>query len=425
MTTPLAPRPSQPIQTRLREKIRTGLNDAELLRTARNLSLSLHLRCGPQGCRISVTEGRLALDTMTVTDQPEITITAAQAEWERLIQSPPPPLYNSFTALQIANPAFQVDGDPLLIAQARALLECMFERIIEVPLRPAKPVIRDPALITGHYSDLRLGSTYCRVYHEVAGSGAVPVLFLHTAGADGRQYFDQLSDTELGAAWRLHAPDMPFHGRSMPVEGWDWGEYCLTAGIYRDWVCAFLEQVVGGPAILVGGSMGAAIALVMAAERPDLTLGVVALEPPFRSRGRQNPFQMHPAVHGGLHNAAFVRGLMAPTSPLDHRRRAGWIYSQGAPGIYPGDLAFYSEEFDGAETGPAIDSNRCPVALLSGEYDYSATPADGARLASHIPGALHLVMAGLGHFPATEDPDTFRPHLLRGLQHVCEHMILR
>src|SRR3712207_7469655 len=53
--------------------------------------------------------------------------------------------------------------------------------------------------------------------------------------------------------------------------------------------------------------------------------------------------------------------------------------SQGAPQIYTGDLAFYSDEFDGAVVAPRIDAAQTPVALLCGTYDYSATPEDGAR----------------------------------------------
>jgi pimeloyl-ACP methyl ester carboxylesterase len=204
----------------------------------------------------------------------------------------------------------------------------------------------------------------------------------------------------------------------MPPDTWDGGPYTLTSAIYRAWVSDFIETVIKAPALIVGGSMGAAIALVMAAERPDLTRGVVALEPPFQSKGRRNPFQDHVGVHAGLHNSAFTRGLMSPTSPLPRRRAASWIYTQGAPGVYRGDLAFYSDEFDGAQVGPRIDTARTPVALLSGTYDFSATPEDGARLAATIPGALHLVMEGLGHFPATEHPALFRPHLMKGLAHV-------
>lgn len=163
--------------------------------------------------------------------------------------------------------------------------------------------------------------------------------------------------------------------------------------------------------------MGAGMAMVLAGARPDLVRGIVAIEPPFQSKGRRNAYQHHVAVHGGLHNASFVRGLMSPTSPEADRRRAAWIYSQGAPGIYTGDLAFYSEEFDGALVAPRIDAAKTPVALLCGTYDYSASPADGAKLAALIPGAKLDVMEGLGHFPMCENPNLFRQHFLAGLIH--------
>ncbi len=196
----------------------------------------------------------------------------------------------------------------------------------------------------------------------------------------------------------------------MPPLDWDGGAYRLDGATYRAWVVAALEHVVGEPAILVGCSMGAAIALVAAAERPDLLRGVIALEPPLRSPGRRNPYLAHAAVSGGAHNAAYVRGLMSPLGPEGHRRRAAWIYAQGGPGVYTGDLAFYSEEFDGHVTGPQIDTGRVPVTLMTGEYDYSATVADGEALAALIPGSRFVPMPGLGHFPMSEHPDLFRTH---------------
>jgi len=93
----------------------------------------------------------------------------------------------------------------------------------------------------------------------------------------------------------------------------------------------------------------------------------------------------------------------------------------GCPGICPGDLAFDSEEFDGDATARQIDARSLPVTLLSGVYDYSATPKDGARLAGLLPGALHLTMQNLGHFPMCEDPATFRPYLMRALELVGAH----
>ena len=355
----------------------------------------------------------------------DIRIAASEDAWWRLLADPQPPRHTSFTALQIANPDFDVSGDPALIAQARATLDRLVEGLSEPSVAPATAYETDLGQITGRYAMVDVAGTPHRYYYEKAGTGKLPVIFLHTAGADSRQYLWQMADVELARRFRLFAPDLPYHGRSMPPEAWDGGPYYLTAARYREWVAAFIEQVVGGPALLIGGSMGAAIALVMAADRPDLTRAVIAVEPPFRSPGRRNAFQDHVAVHAGLHNSAFIRGLMSPTSPLAERRAASWIYTQGAPGVYRGDLAFYSDEFDGSLVGPRIDAARTPVALLSGVYDFSATPEDGAKLARHIPGALHLIMERLGHFPTTEHPAMFRPWLLQALDHVSARLEAR
>lgn len=355
----------------------------------------------------------------------DIRIAASEDAWWRLLADPQPPRHTSFTALQIANPDFDVSGDPALIAQARAALDRLVEGLSEPSAATATAYETDIGQLTGHYAMVDVAGAPHRYYYETAGTGELPVIFLHTAGADSRQYLWQMADVELARRFRLFAPDMPCHGRSMPPAAWDGGPYYLTAARYRAWVAAFIEQIVGAPALLIGGSMGAAIALVMAADRPDLTRAVIAVEPPFRSSGRRNAFQDHVAVHAGLHNSAFIRGLMSPTSPLAQRRAASWIYTQGAPGVYRGDLAFYSDEFDGSLVGPRIDAARTPVAMLSGVYDFSATPEDGAKLARHIPGALHLVMEGLGHFPATEHPAMFRPWLLQALDHISARLEAR
>lgn len=399
----------------LRNRLNKALTDPELRRLSPALSASVRLVIGESSIRFGFDGERVVTDPE---DEDTICISAREDDWRPLLESPPKPTFHSFTALQIANSAFSVTGDPMAIARARPALERIFEVVTACPPTPAMPVARDIGQIAGRYGKMSVDDQSFEIYYEVAGKG-IPVLFLHTAGADGRQYAAQMADTGLAQGHRMYAVDLPFHGKSMPSRAWNGAPYLLTAQIYRDWCCAFIDQIIGEPAIVVGGSMGAAMALVLAAERPSHVRGVVALEPPFQSRGRRNPFQNHVAVHGSLHNGAYVRGLMSPTSPIADRRRAAWIYSQGGPGVYPGDLAFYSDEFDGAVTAPKIDAAKTPVALLSGDYDYSATPVDGAKLAALIPGALHLVMEGLGHFPMTEHPDYFRQFLIVGIDHVA------
>jgi pimeloyl-ACP methyl ester carboxylesterase len=371
---------------------------------------------GEDEVEFAFAEGALSLAPLS--EPPDIEIAADAEAWNKVLLVPPPPTFHAFTALDIANPGFAVRGEPLLIAQARPALERIFELIATSPTATAPSVRRDLSQIRGGYRTVRAAGQTYEIYSETSGSG-VPVLLLHTAGADSRQYMDQLSDVGLAAEFTLTAADLPFHGRSMPPRDWDGAPYSLTAALYTAWCAAIIEQVVGEPCIVVGGSMGGAMALHLAAERPDLVLGAVAVEPPFRAKGRINPFQNNVGVHGALHNGAFVRGLMSPESPQSGRRRASWIYAQGAPGVYPGDLAFYSLEFDGAVTAPRIEASRTPVALLSGGYDYSASPADGRQLATLIPGAYLQIMPSLGHFPMCEHADLFRLYLCRALQHVA------
>lgn len=398
--------------TDLRQRLTQALGDAELPRLGRGLDLAIRLTTPDGSLTIRVDNGAGALADATA----DIEMAADNDAWARVLALPPPPRSQSFTALGLVNPAFDIKGDPLHIAQARAWLERLFECVTRSPEMPANPAVRDLGQIEGRYRRIRFDGVDYDIFVETAGRGP-PVLCLHTAGADARQFQGQLADVELAKSWRFIAPDMPFHGRSTPPRAWDGAPYKLRAATYLGWCAAVIEQVIGEPAIVAGGSMGAGMALYIAAERPDLVRGIVAIEPPFQSRGRRNPFQHHVAVNAGLHNSAFVRGLMSPTSPEADRRRAAWIYSQGAPEIYSGDLAFYSEEFDGAEIGPRIDARRTPVALLCGTYDYSASPEDGAKLASFIPGAFMRVMEGLGHFPMCEHPDLFRSYFIEALRH--------
>ncbi len=56
---------------------------------------------------------------------------------------------------------------------------------------------------------------------------------------------------------------------------------------------------------------------------------------------------------------------------------------------------------------------------MTGEYDYSCTPADAERTAAAIPGAEAMTMADLGHFPMSEDPARFREYILPVLDRIA------
>ncbi len=103
---------------------------------------------------------------------------------------------------------------------------------------------------------------------------------------------------------------------------------------------------------------------------------------------------------------------MAPQSPEPARKETWWVYSQGSPGVYRGDTYFYSVDWDLRGREEEIDTSRCPVYLLTGEYDYACTPQRTAETAKAIPGAKSATMAGIGHFPMSENYPRFREYLL-------------
>lgn len=105
-----------------------------------------------------------------------------------------------------------------------------------------------------------------RTYYEEDGAGE-PLVLLHPGLADSRAFEEYVP--ELAEHFHVFRPDRRGHGRTADVEG------PITYELMKQDTIAFLEQVVGGPALLLGHSVGAPLALLVALERPDLVRGLV------------------------------------------------------------------------------------------------------------------------------------------------------
>jgi len=129
--------------------------------------------------------------------------------------------------------------------------------------------------------------------------------------------------------------------------------------------------------------------------------------------------------------------MMSPTTPHVNKQLIWHTYSAQAygvstppdpshhpllthPQIFHGDLDFYFGGWDGRSRVASIDTQNCPVYMLTGEYDWSNTPEMGQKTADKIPGAMHKAMPDLGHFPATENPAKFVPHLIEAVDHILK-----
>ena len=131
--------------------------------------------------------------------------------------------------------------------------------------------------MVGRYVHLSLGGRACRVYFEEAGRG-IPLLCLHTAGSDGRQFRHLMNDPAVTDHFRVLAFDLPWHGKSTPPAGWQDEEYKLTTVSYVDAVMTFIRVLELERPVVMGCSMGGRIVLQLALEHARDLGGVIGLE---------------------------------------------------------------------------------------------------------------------------------------------------
>lgn len=269
--------------------------------------------------------------------------------------------------------------------------------------------------ITGRYLNIEIEGRTQRIYFEEAGVGR-PVLCLHTAGADTRQWRHILNDKEITQGNRIIAFDMPWHGKSLPPEGFQTEEYLLTTQTYMATILAVIEGLGLDRPVLAGVSMGGRIALQLAALCPDSFSGFLAIEASdFQSAWYDIDWFQRPDAHGGEMGAALVSTNISPHAPLADRWNTLWMFMASGPGVFRGDLSFYTQDDSLIARLGKIDTSKTPVHFIVGAYDFTCTPEDAKRTADAISGATLSVMDEVGHFPMSEHPQAFRPFFIEGL----------
>jgi pimeloyl-ACP methyl ester carboxylesterase len=274
----------------------------------------------------------------------------------------------------------------------------------------------------GRYMQLEIDGRPHRVYWEEAGpADGIPLLCLHTAGSDGRQFRGLLADPDVTDRFRVIVHDMPWHGKSSPPAGYRDEEYRLTTEGYMNQVIAVADALQLDQPVVMGCSIGGRIVLHLALDHPERFRAVIGLQ----SAAHTAPYYDiswldRPDVNGWETCAAYISGLFSPDAPPADRWETLWHYMQGGPGVFKGDLFFHTIDGDIRDRLGGIDTAKTPVYMLTGDYDYSGSPADSEEVARRIEGSDYKVMPGLGHFPMSENYPRFRQHLLPVLAKIAD-----
>ncbi len=262
------------------------------------------------------------------------------------------------------------------------------------------------------------GRTY-RLYVEEAGQG-IPLLCLHTAGSDTRQYRALMNDPQITRRFRVIAFDLPWHGKSSPPAGWHQEEYKLTRDFYIEIIVAVAQALELDKPVVMGCSIGGRVVLGLAADHAHVFRAIIGLQSSATPSAYYDIGWLdRPGVDHSEAAMGAVSGLMAPMSPDTERWETLWHYMQSGPGVFYGDLHFYTVDGDLQDRLRRIDTARCPLYLLTGEYDYSCKPEYTLEVGKAVPGAKITIMKGLGHFPMSENPALFRSFILPVLDEIA------
>jgi pimeloyl-ACP methyl ester carboxylesterase len=115
-------------------------------------------------------------------------------------------------------------------------------------------------------------------------AGGAPLVLLHGVTGRWQAWLPVMADFAL--RWHVYAVDLRGHGRSGHVPG----AYRVTD--YAGDIIALLRQHIGEPAVVVGHSLGAIVAIAVAADAPEAVRAIVLEDPPlaaFRHQSRERP----------------------------------------------------------------------------------------------------------------------------------------
>jgi len=213
--------------------------------------------------------------------------------------------------------------------------------------------------------------------------------------ADNHHFFDPLLE--------LH-PHLPRYAIDAPGRLGSEGPPVSSVGDLAELVEAFIEKMVRGPYVLVGHSLGGAVAIEHALTyRSDRRKGLVLLATGARLRVHPIIFEIFASLVESGKSPEPAPGLFPPgTDPqVIERTRARLALTPAATGLSDWQNA---DAFDRMKDIDRID---VPTRIVAGSDDTLTPPKYAQYLDQHIPQSRLRVIQGAGHmFPVTHPQDT-------------------
>ena len=245
------------------------------------------------------------------------------------------------------------------------------------------------------------------IHHQVIGApeGRPNLVFANSLGTDFRIWRDVI--VRLAGQVAIVTYDLRGHGLSDIGEGDAAPPYAMADHVGD--LANLLDHLGAERSVIVGLSVGGAIAQGLAVERPDLVSGLVLAGTAARFQDDDYWNTRIAAVEkGGL--PAFAPAVIERWFGADYRSRAGaalegWrnmVARQPQAGYLGTCLAL--RDFDGRAAAGEIAQ---PAIAIAGGNDLSCPPADMIALAKSMPDCRFEEIRASGHILPVEQPEMF------------------
>lgn len=236
-----------------------------------------------------------------------------------------------------------------------------------------------------------------------------PLVLIH--GAGGMHLYWPIDIRRL-PGYCVYALDLPGHGKSSICDGQQ------TIGEYASFVIQWMKAVRLRRAVVVGHSMGSAIALALAIHHPESVVGLVLIGGGARLRVNPELFK-YTADPATFHQAVemlvtYSFGDKSPAHLVDLAFKR--IQSTRQSVLY-GDL----QACDRFDVMRRLDMVHQPTLVICGNEDHMTPLRYSQYLSNSIPNARLNVIPDAGHMAMLEQPHLVADSILSFLKEVSFH----